>query len=211
MYIEIFIYLFFRFNAEYCCIPIVGKKYRSISKKRYNKNSSSLIERSCLKVCDSLKVRRLAFSAQLCLVFTSKNSKAPPPASARALSMWRLAVELWAQRTREQNQHDATQKARPTKRPGVTVEPCPPEAAGEESAVPDVVPDQPQGHGRVLDVAVGEQQQVPHPARRRQQAEGLQGAPQLRAAPSWTQTLTGGREEEKRRIVTTQTDFFLFL
>lgn len=87
-------------------------------------------------------------------------------------------------------------KARHTKRGGVTAEPCPPEAAGEESAVPDVVPDQPQGHGCVLDVAVGEQQQVPHPARRRQQAEGLQGAPQLRAAPSWTQTLTGGRRRD---------------
>lgn len=84
-------------------------------------------------------------------------------------------------------------KARLAKRPGVTAESSPPEAAGEESAVPDVVPEQPQGHGRVLDVAVGEQQQVPHAARRRQQAEVLQGAPQLRAAPSWTQTLAGGR------------------
>lgn len=75
--------------------------------------------------------------------------------------------------------------------------PLRPEAAGEESAVSHAVPDQPQGHGRVLDVAVGKQQQVPQAARRRQQVEGLQGAPQLCAAPSWMQTLSGGEAENR--------------
>lgn len=71
-----------------------------------------------------------------------------------------------------------------------------PDAAGEESTVPDVVPDQLQGRRRILDVSVGEQQQVPQAAGRRQQAEGLQGAPQLCAAPLWKQTLPGGEAEK---------------
>lgn len=41
---------------------------------------------------------RLTFSAQVCLDFVSKNSKAPPPAWARALSVCRLAVGLTGQR-----------------------------------------------------------------------------------------------------------------
>ena len=51
-------------------------------------------------ICDYSKAVSLTFSAQLCLVFVSKNSKAPPPAWARALSMCRLAVGLkWRKRT----------------------------------------------------------------------------------------------------------------
>lgn len=45
-----------------------------------------------------LKAGRLTFSAQVCFVFASKNSKAPPPAWASVLSMWRLAVGLRDQR-----------------------------------------------------------------------------------------------------------------
>lgn len=59
-----------------------------------------------------------------------------------------------------------------------------------------VVPDQLQGERGVLDVAVGEQQQVPHAARRRQQAESPQGPPQLGAAPLWDKTLRDGRGGE---------------
>lgn len=45
------------------------------------------------------------------------------------------------------------------------------------------VPEQLEGEGGVLDVAVGQQQQVPGPAGGRQQAEGPQRPPQLSAAP----------------------------
>lgn len=71
-----------------------------------------------------------------------------------------------------------------------------PEAAAEEAAVLSVVPEQLQGERGVLDVAVGDQQQVPHAARRRQQAESPQGPPQLGAAPFWEKTLRGGRGAE---------------
>lgn len=94
-------------------------------------------------------------------------------------------------------------KRRDSKWQRVAAEPLPPEAAGEESAVSNAVPDQLQRHGRILDVAVGKQQQVPQAARRRQQVESLQGAPQLGAAPSWAQTLTGGEAENR------QSDFIL--
>lgn len=71
-----------------------------------------------------------------------------------------------------------------------------PEATAEEATVLSVVPDQLQGERGVLDVAVGKQQQVPHAARRRQQAESPQGPPQLCAAPFWEKTLRGGRGAE---------------
>lgn len=60
--------------------------------------------------------------------------------------------------------------------------------------MPHAVPEQPQGQLGVLDVAVGQQQQIPEAAGGRQQAEGSQGPPQLGAAPYWSQALRrGGR------------------
>lgn len=56
-------------------------------------------------------------------------------------------------------------------------DPRTPEAAGEEAAVLHAVPEQLQGQLGVLDVTVGQQQQVPDAPGRRQQAEGLQGPP----------------------------------
>lgn len=44
---------------------------------------------------------QLTFAAQVCLAFVSKNSKAPPPAWASARSMWRLAVGLRGQKTKD--------------------------------------------------------------------------------------------------------------
>lgn len=58
-----------------------------------------------------------------------------------------------------------------------------------------VVSEQPQGELGVLDVTVRQQQQVPGAARRRQEAEGPQGPPQLSAASYWRGVLRGGREE----------------
>lgn len=46
-------------------------------------------------------------------------------------------------------------------------EPCTPEAAGEEAAVLHAVPEQLQGQLGVLDVTVGQQQQVPDAPGRR--------------------------------------------
>ena len=48
-----------------------------------------------------------------------------------------------------------------------------------------VVPEQLEAEAGVLDVSVRQQQQVPGPGGGRQQAEGLQGAPQLSAAACW--------------------------
>lgn len=69
-----------------------------------------------------------------------------------------------------------------------------PEAAGEEAAVLHAVPEQLQGQLGVLDVTVGQQQQVPDAPGRRQQTEGLQGPPELGAAPYWNKALARGRE-----------------
>jgi len=60
--------------------------------------------------------------------------------------------------------------------------------------VPGVVSQQPQGELGVLHVAVRQQQQVPHAAGRRQQAEGPQGPPQLGAAPCWRGELVARAE-----------------
>lgn len=67
-----------------------------------------------------------------------------------------------------------------------------PEAAGKEAAVLHGPPEQLQGQIGVLDVAVGQQQQVPEAAGGRQQAEGPEGPPQLSAAPYWSQALRRG-------------------
>lgn len=72
--------------------------------------------------------------------------------------------------------------------------PCRPEAAGEEAGVRRAGPEQLQGQLRVLDVTVGQQQQVPDAAGGRQQAEGPQGPPQLSAAPYWSEALGRGGE-----------------
>lgn len=60
------------------------------------------------------------------------------------------------------------------------------------------VPEQLQGQLGVLDVAVGQQQQVPEAAGGRQQAEGPQGPPQLGAAPYWSQALSRGGDAFRR-------------
>lgn len=53
-------------------------------------------------------------------------------------------------------------------------------------------PEQLQGQLGVLDVTVGQQQQIPDAAGGRQQAEGPQGPPQLSAAPYWSEALRRG-------------------
>lgn len=53
-------------------------------------------------------------------------------------------------------------------------------------------PEQLQGQLGVLDVTVGQQQQIPEAAGGRQQAEGPQGPPQLSAAPYWSEALRRG-------------------
>lgn len=72
------------------------------------------------------------------------------------------------------------------------MDPCRPEAAGEEASVLHAGPEQLQGQLGVLDVAVGQQQQVPEAAGGRQQAEVPQGPPQLGAAPYWSKALGRG-------------------
>lgn len=135
---------------------------------------------------------RLTFSVQVCLVFASKNSKAPPPAWASALSVWRLAVGL-----RERTQEPSKLRHAQRRRGEVRKDPCRPETAGEEAAVLHAVPEQLQGQLGVLDVTVRQQQQVSDAPGRRQQAQGPQGPPQLGAAPYWSEALGGGREASR--------------
>lgn len=67
-----------------------------------------------------------------------------------------------------------------------------PESTGEEATVLHAAPEQLQGQLRVLDVTVGQQQQIPEAAGGRQQAEGPQGPPQLGAASYRSETLRRG-------------------
>ena len=52
-----------------------------------------------------------------------------------------------------------------------------PDATGEDAGVVDALPNQPQGEGLVLNVAVRNQQQIPDASGRGQQAQAAQGFP----------------------------------